>query len=112
MKSNPQNFAPEPVYRTEQEAAAGLNTCGYAGKWKKAQEACAKIRPIGEEIYWTSVRQYFLELGGDYVQPVCTPAEPVATLHSGKPVGMSYTEWMLGGMPRLHAAEPMKVREG
>lgn len=45
----------------EQEAATGLDICGYAGKWKKAKES-EKPGPN----YWSRVRTHFLELGGAY----------------------------------------------
>jgi len=55
----------------EQIAAQGLDTCGYAGKWRKAKElAIVNDRTDKNRLlpYWERVRLIFLELGGDYIK--------------------------------------------
>lgn len=53
-------------YKSEQEAAEGLDICGYSGKWKKA-----KASQKDGSLYWYRVRIYFLELGGCYLSERC-----------------------------------------
>lgn len=56
----------EFVYATEAEASAGLNICGYAGKWMKSKERCMD-KYNSDAAYWAAVRLRFLELGGEYL---------------------------------------------
>lgn len=55
-----------PIYTTEAAAAEGLHVNLYAGKWKVAQQRVSESTGLtGGGDYWTAVRQYYLELGGE-----------------------------------------------
>jgi hypothetical protein len=55
----------------ERTAMQGLDTGGYAGKWRTAKELALKNERSDDNRrlpYWERVRILFLELGGDYGQ--------------------------------------------
>jgi hypothetical protein len=55
----------------EETAMQGLDTGGYAGKWRVAKELAAKNERSDDNRllpYWERVRLLFLELGGDYIK--------------------------------------------
>lgn len=61
-------YKAEGLYNSEEEAKAGLDTCGYAEKWKKAQWVIKEGNPdLAEPAYWDTVRLCFLELGGEWI---------------------------------------------
>lgn len=66
----------------EEQGKEGLNTAGYAGKWKNAKSFVKRhnTNPVLAEEYWAAVRLHFLELGGEYLNQRCT-----CTNHESKP---------------------------
>ena len=89
-------------YSTEAEAKEGLDTCGYAGKWKSAKESVSSEKPtLVGPAYWDAVRLHFLELGGCWLSERCECAPSGATPHRALPI-----------IPRMPHYEPQKVRQG
>lgn len=95
-------YTAEEKFTTEEEAAADLATCEYAGKWKKAKaevSLSARAVPdctIGQ--YWDEVRLYFLELGGTWKSEVTNPAP------------IDWNAPLPRTNPRPEYGEPQKVR--
>lgn len=70
-----------PEQREEEE---GLDLCGYAGKWKSAQEYVAEHDvERGTPGYWMHVREHFLEIGGGLLRdmPTSDPRHPQHAEH-------------------------------
>ena len=87
---------------TEVEAAIDLDICGYAGKWSKAKETAKQ-----GHLYWTNVRQYFLELGGEWV----TGKNPlfIKTLSAGSIPSIEMKQAPYGTMEKLTNQETQEL---
>jgi hypothetical protein len=86
-------------YSTEREAKEGLDTCGYAGKWKKAKESVSA--ELTGPAYWDAVRLDFLEVGGCWLIERCECAAADAAPQRAFPI-----------IPQVPYQEPQKVRQG
>lgn len=51
-------------------AVRDLALCEYADKWKAAKEHASILHASYSNAWWMAARQYFLELGGLYVEQV------------------------------------------
>lgn len=96
-------------YLTEEEASAGLDVSGYAGKWRKAKQSVLAPPEVAVADYWLAVRLYFLELGGCYLtqRTVPSPEQPLTSLERRMAVQQAAIQASRAGY-----SEPQKVREG